>query len=138
MHAARDQILATLRHDAFQALLRKFGDPDTIMLKTKVIAAVTSGPAPFEAQDDRFSRASGLGGTGEIGLAVALVETLELDASGGLRRFGFAMNSQPVARLGPLSVREPLVGAYFAVWGFGRSLPAAWTVFLASLGRVLS
>lgn len=45
------------RHDAFQALLRAYGDPGTILLKTKVVAAVVAGEAPFEASEDRFAKA---------------------------------------------------------------------------------
>src|SRR6185437_7183940 len=46
------------RHDAFQALLRAYGDPEMIMLKTQVADAVASGKAPPSAdRDDRFARA---------------------------------------------------------------------------------
>jgi hypothetical protein len=45
------------QHDAFQALLRAYGDPGTITLKTKVAAAVAARQAPFETDDDRFAKA---------------------------------------------------------------------------------
>ncbi|MGB7260140.1 MAG: hypothetical protein WBD48_18875 [Pseudolabrys sp.] len=46
------------RHDAFQAMLRAYGDPEIIMLKTQVSAAIAGGEAPPSAdRDDRFARA---------------------------------------------------------------------------------
>ncbi len=44
-------------HDAFQALLRAYGDPGTIVFKNKVVSAVAGGDAPFDAGTDRFTKA---------------------------------------------------------------------------------
>ncbi|HET7851103.1 MAG TPA: hypothetical protein VFL51_18800 [Pseudolabrys sp.] len=61
-HPAKDALgrvkpFQPARHDAFQALLRTYGDPQTIRLKTKVVAAIAGGDGPFEADDDRFAKA---------------------------------------------------------------------------------
>ncbi|MGC1464300.1 MAG: hypothetical protein WA792_01060 [Pseudolabrys sp.] len=62
-HPAKDPLgrakpFQPARHTAFQALLRAYGDPETIMLKTQVVAAVVSGKAPSEKEsEDRFARA---------------------------------------------------------------------------------
>jgi hypothetical protein len=47
-------------HAAFQALLARFGDPERLALKARVIDAVTAGrgPGEIEAADDKFSRAT--------------------------------------------------------------------------------
>ena len=46
------------RHDAFQTLLRGFGDPAMIRLKTEIAAALACGEAPRPVEnDDRFARA---------------------------------------------------------------------------------
>jgi hypothetical protein len=50
----------TRHHDAFQALLREFGDPGLVMLKQRVAAAVAAGGSPSSVvvSDDRFARAA--------------------------------------------------------------------------------
>ena len=48
----------SLRHDAFQALLRAYGDPEMLRLKTQVTAALAGGEAPPSLDNgDRFARA---------------------------------------------------------------------------------
>jgi hypothetical protein len=44
---------------------------------------------------ERFPRATVTGGAGSLGLAYAVLDTLELSASGGLRRYGIATNVIP-------------------------------------------
>jgi hypothetical protein len=46
------------RHDAFQRMLRMFGDPDQIALKQRVLAAVAAGESPsvVSATNNRFAR----------------------------------------------------------------------------------
>ena len=46
------------RHDAFQAMLRMFGDPDQIALKQRVFAAVVAGESPsvVSVTNSRFAR----------------------------------------------------------------------------------
>lgn len=48
------------RQRAFQELLRRFGDPDALALKQRVMAAIESGVAPSDivVPDDRLARAS--------------------------------------------------------------------------------
>ena len=48
------------RHDAFQAMLRRFGDPAAVALKERVLSAIAQGGAPAEVAvpNDRFARAS--------------------------------------------------------------------------------
>lgn len=46
------------RHDTFQSLLRGYGDPAMIRLKTEVTAALVGGEAPRLVENgDRFARA---------------------------------------------------------------------------------
>ena len=47
-------------HDAFQTMLRRFGDPELITLKARVAAAITAGddPSAVSVTDKRFARAS--------------------------------------------------------------------------------
>ena len=56
----RAQAFDALRHDAFQRMLRQFGDPAAVALKQSVIAAIERGAAPSDivVPDDRFKRAS--------------------------------------------------------------------------------
>jgi hypothetical protein len=48
------------RHDAFQRMLRLFGDPGALMLKQRVMAAVGQGrlPSDIVVPNDRFARAN--------------------------------------------------------------------------------
>jgi hypothetical protein len=48
------------RHDAFQRMLRDFGDPDIYALKQRVLAAVAAGedPSVIAVTDNRFARAN--------------------------------------------------------------------------------
>src|SRR5665213_2579039 len=61
-HPAKDALGRTKpfqadRHDAFQVLLRWFGDPAMIRLKTAVAAALAGGEAPRRVENgDRFAR----------------------------------------------------------------------------------
>jgi hypothetical protein len=47
------------RHDRFQALLSRFGDPDVVALKRQVFTAIMEGrdPSAIKVPDDRFARA---------------------------------------------------------------------------------
>jgi hypothetical protein len=62
-HPAKDALgrakpFQRTRHDAFQALLRSYGDPETLRLKTQVTAALAGGEAPpLLDSGDRFARA---------------------------------------------------------------------------------
>jgi hypothetical protein len=46
------------RHDAFQEMLRRFGDPELVSLKQRVVAAVAAGgdPSTVPVIDNRFAR----------------------------------------------------------------------------------
>jgi hypothetical protein len=62
-HPARDALgksrpFDLARHDAFQAMLRMFGDPDFFALKQRVVAAVTAGedPSVIDVTGHRFAR----------------------------------------------------------------------------------
>lgn len=62
-HPAKDALglprhFDAARHDAFQTLLERFGDPAAMALKQRVIVAVTQGqpPSGFEHGEDRFAR----------------------------------------------------------------------------------
>lgn len=46
------------RHEAFQEMLRRFGDPESVSLKQRVIAAVETGtdPSAVSVTDNRFAR----------------------------------------------------------------------------------
>jgi len=64
-HPLRDQLGRTRAfrrddHDAFQLLLERHGDPESVALKRQVIGSVLSGREPSEAAlpDDRFARAT--------------------------------------------------------------------------------
>ncbi|HEX8828444.1 MAG TPA: hypothetical protein VF778_10045 [Xanthobacteraceae bacterium] len=64
-HPARDpfgqhQPFAAERHVAFQVLLKRYGDPQRLALKERVIDSVMSGgePAAIVIGDDRFARAT--------------------------------------------------------------------------------
>jgi hypothetical protein len=48
------------RHDSFQEMLSRFGDPHAIALKRQVIAAIAQGsdPSAIKVPDDRFARAN--------------------------------------------------------------------------------
>jgi hypothetical protein len=48
------------RHDSFQDMLARFGDPDAVALKQQVIAAIVQGrdPSAIAVPDDRFARAN--------------------------------------------------------------------------------
>ena len=54
------QAFDALRHDAFQRMLRQFGDPAAVALKQSVVAAIERGAAPSDivVPEDRFKRAS--------------------------------------------------------------------------------
>ncbi len=62
-HPAKDALgrakpFQPARHAAFQALLRSYGDPETLRLKTQVTAALARGEAPdLPENGDRFARA---------------------------------------------------------------------------------
>jgi hypothetical protein len=62
-HPAKDALgrakpFQPARHDAFQALLRSYGDPETLRLKTQVAAALAGGETPPSIENgDRFARA---------------------------------------------------------------------------------
>jgi hypothetical protein len=62
-HPAKDALgrakpFQRTRHDAFQALLRSYGDPEMLRLKTQVTAALAGGEAPPSLENgDRFARA---------------------------------------------------------------------------------
>ncbi len=47
-----------VRHDAFQEMLRMFGDPEQIALKQRVMAAVAAGESPLtiSVMNNRFAR----------------------------------------------------------------------------------
>jgi hypothetical protein len=62
-HAARDRMgrsrpFDRARHDAFQAILRRYGDPACVALKQTVIEAVAAGidPSAIPVTDRRFAR----------------------------------------------------------------------------------
>lgn len=62
-HPARDALGRSLpfdggRHAAFQSILRAFGDPASLALKQRIIAAIAAGaePSAIAATDDRFAR----------------------------------------------------------------------------------
>jgi hypothetical protein len=63
-HPAKDALgratpFQAARHGAFQALLRAYGDPETLRLKTQITAALVGGQAPPQLEEgDRFARAS--------------------------------------------------------------------------------
>jgi hypothetical protein len=46
------------RHEAFQEMLRRFGDPELVSLKQRVVAAVAAGgdPSTVPVIDNRFAR----------------------------------------------------------------------------------
>jgi hypothetical protein len=48
------------RHEAFQHMLRRFGDPEAVTLKQRVIAAIAAGadPSAVAVTDNRFARTS--------------------------------------------------------------------------------
>lgn len=48
------------RHEGFQQMLRRFGDPDAVALKQRVIAAIEAGqgPSAIVVPNDRFARAN--------------------------------------------------------------------------------
>jgi hypothetical protein len=48
------------RHDSFQDMLARFGDPDAVALKQLVTAAIAQGrdPSAISVPDDRFARAN--------------------------------------------------------------------------------
>ena len=48
------------RHEAFQEMLRRFGDPELVSLKQRVVAAVAAGgdPSTVPVIDNRFARAN--------------------------------------------------------------------------------
>lgn len=56
----RPQPFDPARHDAFQNILHRFGDPDLVALKRRVVEAVTAGkePSVVSIANDRFARAS--------------------------------------------------------------------------------
>jgi len=62
-HPAKDALgrskpFQPARHDAFQALLRAYGDPEMITLKTEIAAALAGGKAPRAlGPENRFARA---------------------------------------------------------------------------------
>jgi hypothetical protein len=49
-----------MRHQAFQNMLRRFGDPESVTLKQRVIAAIAAGadPSAVAVTDSRFARTS--------------------------------------------------------------------------------
>ena len=62
-HPAKDALgeprpFDAARHDAFQAMLRRFGDPHQIALKQRVLAAVAAGESPsvVSVTNNRFAR----------------------------------------------------------------------------------
>jgi hypothetical protein len=62
-HPAKDALGAArpfdaARHDAFQDMLRRFGDPEHLALKQRVVAAVAAGesPAAISITNNRFAR----------------------------------------------------------------------------------
>ena len=64
-HPIKDELGRTLpfdaqRHDCFQDMLRRFGDPDAIALKRQVMAAVAEGhgPSVVVVPQGRFARAN--------------------------------------------------------------------------------
>jgi hypothetical protein len=64
-HPAKDALGRALpfnarRHDRFQDMLSRFGDPHAVALKRQVIVAVTQGrdPSAITVPDDRFARAN--------------------------------------------------------------------------------
>ncbi len=64
-HPARDAMgdrraFDPSRHDGFQQMLRRFGDPEAVALKQRVIAAVEAGqgPSAIVVPNDRFARAN--------------------------------------------------------------------------------
>lgn len=56
--SGRHQPFDRARHDAFQNMLRDFGDPDIYALKQRVVAAVAAGedPSVIAVTDSRFAR----------------------------------------------------------------------------------
>ena len=83
-HPARDafgvsQPFQPTRHALFQDLLDRYGDPELVALKRRVVAAVNDGRGPFgiPIADDRFARATvrialrQLRTSGEVGPALA-------------------------------------------------------------------
>ena len=98
------------RHDAFQAMLRTFGDPDQIALKQRVLAAVAAGESPSVGIDAptiasrgtnirvalrqlRASRTDGAGAGGLDGGARAFAERRShlmdgIHDMGGMHGFG--------------------------------------------------
>ena len=64
-HPAKDgdghaQAFDAMRHQAFQNMLRRFGDPESVTLKQRVIAAIAAGadPSAVAVTDSRFARTS--------------------------------------------------------------------------------
>jgi hypothetical protein len=64
-HPAKDALGRELpfdarRHDCFQRMLLRFGDPEALAMKRRVIAAVEQGgdPSALDVPDQRFARAS--------------------------------------------------------------------------------
>jgi hypothetical protein len=64
-HPAKDALGRALpfdavRHDSFQDMLLRFGDPQAVALKQQVLAAIAQGrdPSAITVPDDRFARAS--------------------------------------------------------------------------------
>lgn len=53
----RDRLFDRARHEAFQAIMRSFGDPGWMGLKDRVAAAIAAGQGPFELPArNRFAR----------------------------------------------------------------------------------
>lgn len=64
-HPAKDEFgharaFDSARHEAFQDMLRRFGDPETVTLKQRVISAIAAGadPSAVAVTDNRFARTS--------------------------------------------------------------------------------